>query len=240
MVSRRRRAHAPHPPLRPRGGRALSPRQDHPIRLVCIRDSAHRQRRGYSRHHAGAINSIEHSRFTGRSDRRSRCTSSSARRKIWSGVSPRAIHFSWRLCPKVKCSMKRTTTLWVRKAETDWVIARRSNRGKTPLHDGVCFHCQQCAEKYLKALLEELGLSIPRTHNLDDVLNLLLRHYSVLGSLRRGAIYLTDFAVDPRYPGDNPSKRQAEAALRWAERVRHDCRLLLGIRPRRSPRKKSP
>jgi HEPN domain-containing protein len=92
----------------------------------------------------------------------------------------------------------------------------------------------------LKAFLEELGLSIPRTHNLDDILNLLLPHHGALRALRRGLIYLTDFAVDPRYPGDNPSKRQAVAALRWAERVRDVCRSLLGIRPGRSRRKKSP
>ncbi|MGH7172313.1 MAG: HEPN domain-containing protein [Gemmataceae bacterium] len=116
-------------------------------------------------------------------------------------------------------------------------MARRSSLSKTPLHDGVCFHCQQCAEKYLKALLEELGLAIPRTHNLDDLLHLLLPHYAILRSLRRGLIFLTDFAVDPRYPTVNTSKRQAAAALRWAERVRSDCRALLGIKPRRRRKK---
>ena len=62
----------------------------------------------------------------------------------------------------------------------------------------------------------------------------------MLRSLRRGLIFLTDFAVDPRYPGDNTSKRQAAAALRWAYRVRGVCRDLLGIRLRRRRRKKSP
>jgi HEPN domain-containing protein len=81
-----------------------------------------------------------------------------------------------------------------------------------PQHDAVCFHCQQSAEKYLKALLEELGLKVPRVHNLDDVLNLLLRHHPALRSLRRGLIFLTDFAVETRYPGDNAAKRQAMAA----------------------------
>ena len=126
--------------------------------------------------------------------------------------------------------MKPTTREWLRKAEADRVIARRISSGKFPLHDGVCFHCQQCAEKYLKALLEELGLAIPRTHNLDDLLNLLLAYYSTLGALRRGLIFLTDFAVDPRYPNGNTGKRQAAAALRWAERVRTECRKLLNIK----------
>jgi HEPN domain-containing protein len=134
--------------------------------------------------------------------------------------------------------MKKTTAEWVQKAEDDRVIARQSGRSKRPLHDGVCFHCQQGAEKYLKALLEELGLAVPRTHNLDDILSLLLPHYSTLRALRRGLIFLTDFAVEGRYPGERATKRQAASALRWAERVRTAARALLGIRPRRTRRKK--
>jgi hypothetical protein len=68
---------------------------------------------------------------------------------------------------------------------------------------------------------------------------LLLPHHGELLALRRGLIFLTDFAVDPRYPGESVHKRQAVSAMRWAERVRDACRLLLGIRPRRSRRKKS-
>jgi HEPN domain-containing protein len=133
--------------------------------------------------------------------------------------------------------MKKLTAEWVKKAEADFVIARRISRSKIPLHDGVCFHCQQLAEKYLKATMEELGLTVPRTHNLVALLPLLTPHRASLQSLRRGLDFLTRFAVDPRYPGDSTSKRQAQAALRWAERVRTDCRSLLGIKPRRRRKK---
>src|SRR6266851_7359653 len=120
--------------------------------------------------------------------------------------------------------MMRTTKEWVRKAEADRIIARKTSRDKTPLHDGACFHCQQCTEKYLKGLLNELGLTVPRTHNLDEILNRLKPHYPALRSLRRGLIFLTEFAVETRYPGNNASKRQAEAALRWSDRVRQEVR----------------
>jgi HEPN domain-containing protein len=125
--------------------------------------------------------------------------------------------------------MKKTTKEWVRKAEEDYLLARQARRSKVPLHDGVCFHCQQCAEKYLKGLTEELGLSVPKTHDLKLLLALLAAPYSMLRSLRRGLIFLSDFAVDIRYPGDNASKRQAVAAFRWAGRVRSAARSLLGI-----------
>jgi HEPN domain-containing protein len=103
----------------------------------------------------------------------------------------------------------------------------------------VCFHCQQCAEKYLKALLDELGLPVPMTHDLNRVLRLLVPHHPTLRSFRRGSDFLTHFAVDTRYPGENASRRQAEAALRWEDRVRTAARALLGIRPPRPRRKKA-
>jgi HEPN domain-containing protein len=104
----------------------------------------------------------------------------------------------------------------------------------------VCFHCQQCAEKYAKALLEELGLFIPKTHNLRNLLILVVPHHPTLRSLRRGLNFLTQFAVETRYPGENASKRQAEAALRWSDQMRAAARALLGIRQNRPGRKKPP
>jgi len=105
------------------------------------------------------------------------------------------------------------------------------------MNDPVCFSCQQLLEKYLKALLEELGLTIPRTHDLEDLLDRLLPAYPQLRWLRRGCKFLIQFAVDPRYPGFHASKRQAAAALRWAELGRDAARAILGF-PRR--RKASP
>src|SRR5213593_954405 len=101
--------------------------------------------------------------------------------------------------------MKKSTREWVRKAEEDYVLAKQGRRSKVPVHNGVCFHCQQCAEKYLKGLLEELGLSIPKTHELDLLRTSLLPHYPSLRGLHRGLTFLTSFAVAIRYPGDNAS-----------------------------------
>ena len=55
--------------------------------------------------------------------------------------------------------MKRMTREWTRKAEADFRAAEILAAGRERFHDQVCFHCQQSTEKYLKALLEEQGLS---------------------------------------------------------------------------------
>lgn len=125
--------------------------------------------------------------------------------------------------------MKKGTREWVQKAESDYRLAVQTATGRGRFHDQICFLCQQSAEKYLKALLMQLSHAIPRTHNLDDLLGLLKPYHRPLRSLRRGLIYLSDFAVEFRYPGENATKRQATAALRWAGKIRNACRRVLGL-----------
>jgi HEPN domain-containing protein len=136
--------------------------------------------------------------------------------------------------------MKRPTRQWLRKAESDYRLAARIAHGSEPFHDQVCFHCRQAGEKYLKGLLEELGLPVPKIHDLDRLLFLLLPHHPSLRSQRRGLVFLTSFGVAIRYPGENASKRQAVSALRWAGRVRDACRALLGLRRSRRRNRRPP
>jgi HEPN domain-containing protein len=126
--------------------------------------------------------------------------------------------------------MKRATRAWIRKAESDYAAAVELGRGEGPFNDERCFHCQQSAEKYLKGLLEELGQNVPKTHDLLMLRNLLVPHHPAVRGMRRGLAFLTDFAVDTRYPGANATKRQAVAAERWASQIRMACRNMLGIR----------
>lgn len=125
--------------------------------------------------------------------------------------------------------MKRETRKWVRKAEDDWEGAQQLAGRKPPFQDLVCFHCQQAAEKYLKALLQESGAVVPKTHNLKDLLNLLLPHDAALASLGRILQSLSRYAVDYRYPDMRASTRQMTAALRHVERVRSEVRRRLPL-----------
>jgi hypothetical protein len=87
--------------------------------------------------------------------------------------------------------MKKTTREWVKKAEDDYTLARQASRSIIPLHDGVYFHCQQCAEKYLKGLMEELGLAVPKTHDLDVLLT------ALVPTTRRGGRCVADYFFFP-------------------------------------------
>jgi hypothetical protein len=54
---------------------------------------------------------------------------------------------------------------WIHRAEEDWLLACSALRRKVPLIYGATFHAQQCAEKYLKALLVSRQQAFPRTHD---------------------------------------------------------------------------
>lgn len=81
--------------------------------------------------------------------------------------------------------MKPLVAEWVQKAEGDFATAQRELRARrAPNYDAACFHAQQCAEKYLKARLQEEAIAFSRTHNLPSLLDLLLPVEPLWESLR--------------------------------------------------------
>jgi HEPN domain-containing protein len=63
--------------------------------------------------------------------------------------------------------MNEVTSEWVAKAEEDFHSADALLRAvDVPLAGTSCFHSQQCAEKYLKAFLQEHAVRFERKHDL--------------------------------------------------------------------------
>ena len=59
--------------------------------------------------------------------------------------------------------MNPLTREWIEKAEGDFATAGRELRArKNPNYEAACFHAQQCAEKYLKAILQEQSITLLR------------------------------------------------------------------------------
>lgn len=126
--------------------------------------------------------------------------------------------------------MKLITQEWFDKAEGDYSVAQREIRArKSPSYDAACFHSQQCAEKYLKARLQEANVFFARTHDLDNLLNLVLPIEPTWSALRQDLIVLTDFAVDYRYPGSSATKTDAQDAVKRCREVRRVIRQSFGL-----------
>ena len=117
--------------------------------------------------------------------------------------------------------MKAAAREWVDKAEADYAAAlllRRSRKKHS--RDIVCFHLQQCVEKYLKARLVEAGIAFPKTHDLERLLALVVAVEPLWATLRPGMAALTDHAVEGRYPGRTTSPSEARSLLRATGRIR--------------------
>ena len=117
--------------------------------------------------------------------------------------------------------MKHLIAEWIEKAEGDFDTMERESRArKKPNYDAVCFHAQQCAEKYLKARMCDAGKRIPRTHDLPSLLDMLLDVEPTWVTSRTQLVYLTQFGVQFRYPGDTATKEHALQARRLCRQFR--------------------
>ena len=125
--------------------------------------------------------------------------------------------------------MKPETEAWVSKAEGNWSSARWGMQAPSPVWDDICFLCQQCGEKYLKAFLREHNIRPPRDHDLIVLCNLGAGLLPELSSHKQELAYLSSMSVATRYPGMEASKQDAEDAIKAVELVRSVIRAKLGL-----------
>ncbi|MEW6007251.1 MAG: HEPN domain-containing protein [bacterium] len=92
---------------------------------------------------------------------------------------------------------------WFRKAENDLVSAEAIMKLSSPPTDTVCFHSQQCAEKYLKGFLVFYEVEFEKVHDIHELLDLCAQIDRSFESLRNIADILNPFAVAIRYPDNN-------------------------------------
>ncbi|QQR80764.1 MAG: HEPN domain-containing protein [Deltaproteobacteria bacterium] len=115
---------------------------------------------------------------------------------------------------------------WVEKAEHDLKNAEHTlTLGDDCPFDTVCFHAQQCAEKYLKALLTYLEINFPRTHDLTELF-ILIPDVIFPDITIDGLAELSPYAVESRYPGEwEPLTRQeANRAVEVAKKIKTTAR----------------
>jgi HEPN domain-containing protein len=126
--------------------------------------------------------------------------------------------------------MNPLTQEWVSKAEGDfWTATREIQVTADPSYDGVCFHAQQCVEKYLKGNLQEAGIGFPKTHDLVVLLDLSLSIAPQFEPFRLRLRLLSLAAVEIRYPGRSADQAMAEEFYQLCVEMRDMVRSALGI-----------
>jgi HEPN domain-containing protein len=111
---------------------------------------------------------------------------------------------------------------WLSKAEQDLSASKALLVANPPFLYPSCFHAQQAAEKYLKALLTWYQIEFPKTHIIEELLDLVEQADSSMSSNLQDAVLLTPYGVDIRYPGETPEPglKETQEAVALAQKVR--------------------
>lgn len=116
-----------------------------------------------------------------------------------------------------------STQRWLIKASHDLVGARKSSQDDDVSLDVAVYHCQQAAEKSLKAFLFFHSEPIQKTHNLAVLVPLCANIALGFNALKADATLLNPLAIMFRYPDDhvpmNPTRAQFDEAFAAAQRI---------------------
>ena len=130
--------------------------------------------------------------------------------------------------------MNPLTLEWIEKAEEDYDMAQLARQASRPFHNSICFHAQQCIEKYLKAWLQEADVPVPRTHDLEELLALIMPTLPAWGQWQLDFKKITEYAVDSRYPGESATPEDTQHAMHVCDVVRQAVRISLKVPPHKN------
>ncbi len=80
----------------------------------------------------------------------------------------------------------------------------------------VCWAAQQAAEKAVKAALVYAGIRFPKSHDIDRLLRMVPGDWNLSPDVADAA-WLSDWALESRYPGDWPDADTVDAQRAIAE-----------------------
>ncbi len=108
---------------------------------------------------------------------------------------------------------------WMDFAEMDWKVAKHLYEQFYPKPlEIICYHCQQAAEKIVKALIVNKGTQggLPRSHDISFLLNQISNMYEIPEKFYDYGDTLSQYGVVSRYPHELfLEDRNAEKALQY-------------------------
>jgi len=115
---------------------------------------------------------------------------------------------------------------WLDRARSNLERAKVEKKSRFIKYEDMCFDCQQCVEKSLKALLVFKQIEFEWTHNIGILIkNLEEKDIAVPDSVKKSAS-LSVYAVRTRYPGEEEpvakkefieARNSAEIVYKWVK-----------------------
>ena len=118
---------------------------------------------------------------------------------------------------------------WLRFANMDLDTANHLFNTMYPKpYEIICYHCQQSAEKFLKALYVQNQKEVSKIHDLVVLAKSLSDHYSSISDILRECAILTPTGVRIRYPQEMPLEEEdVKLALSYAEKIKNRVMCLI-------------
>ena len=109
---------------------------------------------------------------------------------------------------------------WLKYAENDLKVVHILAAHYPLQLEIICYHCQQAAEKALKAFLLANDCDPPRTHSLENLVDLCRNILADFDDITTDCEYLNPFSVQPRYPfGFDLTEEDAITSIYKCERI---------------------
>ena len=112
---------------------------------------------------------------------------------------------------------------WMTRASHDLRSARLLSAADDPPLDTAIYHCQQAAEKSVKAWLQGQDEPFRKTHDVADLVKQASESDSDFSQLDTAATVLTPYASAFRYPGGSyepmPTREEFDEALQHAQTI---------------------
>ncbi|MBT9132298.1 HEPN domain-containing protein [candidate division NPL-UPA2 bacterium Unc8] len=125
---------------------------------------------------------------------------------------------------------KKLVEEWIYKAEEDFESALYLvKKRKKPIPDVVCFHSQQCIEKYLKAFLVKNSIEPPEIHDLQRLNRLCGDMDKNFNKISDELDILNAYAINFRYPGEKATIEESRESVLVMRKVREFIRRKVGI-----------
>jgi len=112
---------------------------------------------------------------------------------------------------------------WHRYAELDLLTANHLLTTLYPVpYEIIAYHCQQCAEKYLKSYLVYNDQDVVKTHDLVKLCNLCAEFDKTFLELENKCSILFTYITDTRYPNQKIelTDYDVKKALKYAEEIK--------------------
>jgi HEPN domain-containing protein len=122
---------------------------------------------------------------------------------------------------------------WLKYAQSDMIAARYMFYEVNPKQVEISvFHCQQCAEKALKAYLVAHEIDPPKIHDLPILCKMCAEIDGEFFSLMNISSDLNPYAVAARYPKQLVSEEtEVKAAIDKAQQIYDFCMAKVGFAP---------